>query len=238
MNTVDLIFIVNTSEAMAGGPISLLNNAMENAIQNAEKITNAMKIRLTTRVLAFDSEARWVVGDTLHGEENVVWIPLHAHGTKDTAGAINMARKALNREYLGSSACRPIVFLITTGYSNDFEEMKNAAEGLKYSLNNSNPLIDEKIIRVAMGFNSPDKAELNVFSSVGTICHMPGWDLDCVDVDAPLTFIFDEDAEWFSWFLEDTVTWSIKTSVACGLLTENGCNLSDYPIKTYRIASD
>lgn len=188
LSQLNLIYLLDTSSSMYGERINQLNVAMTEAIRVVEEVVKENEVQIFIRVVEFNSVAKWLIGDTCHGVEHVDWKPLRAGGATDTAGAIDLARSVMSRNYLGPSYYCPIVILITDGESNDPQETAEAVARLKVCLNNSmNPKMD-KIIRIAIGVTDANLTELNNFASVGHIKLEDG----TMNENVPLVFNVDD----------------------------------------------
>lgn len=204
----NVIFLLDTSGSMTGERIERLNIAMTEIVREIKELARQMEIQIKMRVIQFSSVAYWIFGDTEHGVEHIDWIPLVAGGTTDTAGAINLARSVMHRQFLGERNYRPVVILVTDGQSNDPTKTRDAIASLKYSLKSSNNYSKDKIIRIAIGIgDAPDPSELAEFASIGDIESDEG-----LEENVPLVFNVDDINLLESLLLGVTIN-SIMTSI-------------------------
>lgn len=209
---LNLIYLVDTSGSMYGEPINQLNVAMAEAVQVAEEAALEKEVQLLMRVVEFNSTARWLIGDTRQGVEHIDWKPLTANGGTNTAGAIDLARGVMHREFLGERNFRPVVILITDGESNDPQQTVNAVAELKASLKSATDPNKDKITRIAIGVTGANQAELINFASVGTI------ERDNGTVEENVPFVFNvDDVGLLKSLLKGVTVSSIASSIAGGV---------------------
>lgn len=228
-NQLNLIYLLDTSGSMYGEPINQLNVAMAEAIQVAEEAAMENEAQLLTRVVEFNTVAKWLIGDTRHGVEHIDWTPLNANGGTDTAGAIDLARSVMHREFLGERNYRPVVILITDGESNDPQKTAEAVAKLKASLKSSTDPNKDKIIRIAIGVTGANQTELNNFASVGNIEHEDG----TTDKDVPFVFNVD-DVQMLKGLLRSVTISSIASAIGGGV----GGDGDDTPVIAPTYADD
>lgn len=209
---LNLIYLLDTSGSMYGEPINQLNVAMAEAVQVAEEAAMEKEVQLLMRVVEFNSVAKWLIGDTRQGMEHIDWVPLNASGGTDTAGAINLARSVMHREFLGERNYRPVVILITDGESNDPKETVKAVEQLKSSLKSSTDVNKDKITRIAIGVTGANQKELNDFASIGNIEREDG----SIDENVPFVFNVD-DVGLLKGLLKGVTVSSIVSSIGGGV---------------------
>lgn len=220
---LNLIYLLDTSGSMYGEPINQLNVAMAEAIQVAEEAAMEKEVQLLMRVVEFNSDARWLFGNTRQGVEHIDWIPLNANGGTDTAGAIDLARGVMHREFLGERNYRPVVILITDGESNEPKRTIEAVAKLKASLKSSTDPNKDKITRIAIGVTGANLAELNNFASVGTIEREDG----TIDEQVPFVFNIDN-VNMLKGLLKGVTVSSIASSIGGGV----GGDENDTPVIT------
>lgn len=220
---LNLIYLLDTSGSMYGEAINQLNVAMAEAIQVAEEAAKEMEIQLLMRVVEFNTAAKWLFGDTRHGVEHIDWTPLSANGGTDTAGAIDLARGVMHREFLGERNYRPVVILITDGESSDPQRTVEAVASLKASLRSSKDPSKDKITRIAIGVTGANQTELCNFASVGRIEREDG----TVDENVPFVFNVD-DVQMLKGLLKGVTVSSIASSIGGGI----GGDVDDTPIVT------
>ena len=213
---LNLIYLLDTSGSMYGEPINQLNVAMAEAVQIAEEAVKEKEVQLLMRVVNFNSTAQWIFGDTQHGVEHIDWVPLKENGGTDTAGAIDLARSVMHREFLGERNYRPVVILITDGLSNDPVETRNAIARLKSSLKSSTNPSKDKITRIAIGVTGANQTELTDFASVGDIESEDG-----LKENVPFVFNVD-DISLLKSLLKGVTVSSIMSSIGAGVVGEEG----------------
>ena len=170
-NQLNLIYLVDTSGSMIEERINQLNLAMSEAVKVAEKAAQDRKnpADLQMRVVQFNSDAQWILGNREQGLRHIDWLPLEAEGATNTAKAIDLATSVMHRKYLGVRNLPPIVILITDAYSNNPEATKKAVDRLRASLKSSKG--NDKIMRIAIGVSGANRAELEYFAShVKVLC--------------------------------------------------------------------
>ncbi len=111
-----IVFIVDTSESMAGQRILHLNSVLLELSNLVENITAECEIQLQMRLIEYNTEARWMVGDVEYGVENLALTPFcEALGGTNTVGALKLVRKVMSRRFLPPHSLWPIIFLIIAG---------------------------------------------------------------------------------------------------------------------------
>lgn len=209
---LNLIYLLDTSGSMHGEPINQLNAAMAEAVQVAEEAAKDKEVQLIMRVAEFNTVAKWLIGDTRNGVEHIDWAPLAADGGTDTAGAIDLARSVMHREFLGERNYRPVVILITDGESNEPEKTVEAIARLKASLKSSTDPNKDKITRIAIGVTGANQTELTNFASVGDIER----DDNTIDKNVPFVFNVD-DVGLLKGLLKGVTVSSILSSIGGGV---------------------
>ena len=186
---INLTYLLDTSGSMVGQKINQLNVAMSEAVQTVEEEAISREdIKILMRVIEFNSTAHWLIGDAENGVEHIDWQDLSARGGTNTAGAIRLTTDIMHTRILGTRNYQPVVILITDGESNDYQETINAAQELKASLQSKSDPSKDKIIRVAIGVENANRAELEAFASKGNIEHADG----TVEENVPLVFEIDD----------------------------------------------
>ena len=226
---LNLIYLVDTSGSMYGEPINQLNVAMAEAVQVAEEAAMEMEVQLFMRVVEFNSVAKWLIGDTRRGVEHIDWMPLNANGGTDTAGAIDLARGVMHREFLGERNYRPIVILITDGESNDSQKTVEAVAKLKASPKSSTDPNKDKITRIAIGVTGANQTELTNFASIGNIEREDG----TIEKNVPFVFNVDE-VGILKGLLKGVTVSSIASSIGGGV----GGDGDDTPVITPKYEED
>ena len=172
------IYLLDTSASMYGAKINQLNVAMSEVLQIAEEFADKREVALNTRIIEFNSTARWIFGNTQHGVKHIEWKSLNAGGATDTASAIDLAQRAVRKECFGTkSRCPIIVILITDGSSNEPQDTFLAIERLSC----------EETIRIAIGIGDDvNQEELEAFASVGDFEYR-----GIIQYDTPYVFNID-----------------------------------------------
>jgi uncharacterized protein YegL len=167
----NLVFLLDASGSMSGERISQLNYAMQETLNVLVEEGLKNETEIFVRVIKFNSGLDWVIGDATKGvlvDDAVrMWKDLEAAGGTDTAGAIDESLKAFKTEYFGYRNKKPIVILVTDGESNDPQETKRSVDKLKTAMSGNTG--KEKIVRIAVGVEDHNEAELNYFASLGNI---------------------------------------------------------------------
>lgn len=208
---LNLIFVDDTSISMDGESINQLNVAMAEAVQVAEEAAKDKEVRLNMRVIQFDTDAKWIIGDQSHGVEHIDWNPLTAQGTTNTAAALDLAASVMHREYLGVRNYRPVVILITDGQSNEPQKTLDAIARLKNSLKSSTDPDKDKIMRIAIGVKGVNESELHSFASIGNIEHED----NTKEENVPLVFKVN-DVAMLKGLLRNLTVSSILSSITGG----------------------
>lgn len=160
---IHFFFLLDGSGSMYGPPIQTLNEAMSNVLPAIQDAANRKEITPIIHVLAFNSSVQWLCGTTeIAGKEakDIIWHDISATGSTDTAGAINSIMEGLSIRHLGGRSFRPIIILITDGYSNDANATAAAVDKL---------VARQKSIRVAVGVNGYNPTELETFASAAKV---------------------------------------------------------------------
>jgi uncharacterized protein YegL len=172
-DTMNLIFLLDTSGSMAGQRINQLNTAMPIALDAAREAAMNKEVDLFVRIIQFGSQASWVMGDETKGvainDACQNWQNLTANGSTDTAAAIKLALEAMRTSYMGTRNYHPVVILITDGDSNDHNATRAAIDELRMALSGGNPKKKDKVWRLAIGVEGYNEAELLDFAMHGTI---------------------------------------------------------------------
>lgn len=167
----NVIILLDTSGSMHGEKINQLNYGVNETLNALIDVSLKQETDIFVRVIEFNNSAKWIIGSAERGEDVEIaamqWKNLTAGGGTDTAGAIDLALKALRTEYIGSKNKKPVVILITDGESNDRAATQRASDLLKKAMSGNTG--KEKIIRVAVGVQDYNEEELNYFATVGNI---------------------------------------------------------------------
>jgi uncharacterized protein YegL len=223
---LNIIFLLDTSGSMYGERINQLNHAMLDALNELNMVSLQAEADAYVRIIEFNSSVKWIMGDAQHGlkveDAANAWKNLSANGGTDTAGAIEKSLDALHVKYLGERNRKPVVVLVTDGYSNDATAMKNATDKLKKALSGSTG--KEKVYRIGIGVLDYNEEELNYFASRGNIVTDEG-----EKNDVPLVFKVDKISDLAQILNSVTVSsfHSItQAGAGIGAGTGNGANLA------------
>ncbi len=209
--TLNLILLIDNSYSMNGNRISQVNQCIPVLKDNLIGVANDEGVDLKVRIIAFSDKAVWKVGTVERGEDinSVVWTDLDVVGETATAAAIREANKSLKKAYLGAHALRPVVVLITDGNcTDDHADYLAAIDEMKTRLSGSSG--KEKVMRVAIGVEGFNRAELVEFASEGFI----------MDEKQPLVFPVDEPET-----LGKVINWVTVTSIMSSITDAGGENL-------------
>ena len=212
---MSIIFILDNSGSMTiHNRIGQLNNALPEAIKAAEAAGLKYEINVQIRIIVFNSSPKWVIGTKEAGvspqEAISQWTDLGVTGGTDTAAALRLAKEAMHTEYLGTTAYKPYVILITDGESNDYSETKKAIDELAGALRKKSDASVGVIERIALGVEDANMTELEAFATKGTINDENG-----TRENAPLVFDI-RDVATLSDVLKAIVVSSITSSVTTG----------------------
>lgn len=156
-----IFFVLDTSGSMTGQPISMLNHAMEEALNIVENFaaSNADAL-IKIGVLQFSSGAKWIQPKGLEELGDFVYEPLTAGGLTDMGAALNELNEKLSRKsFLVSTTgrCKPIIIFMTDGQPVDNweEALKNISENNKWYQNS-----------IKIGFAVGDQANISIISQI------------------------------------------------------------------------
>ena len=206
----NMIFLLDTSISMSGERIGQLNNAMQDMLNELHSLSIEMSTDAFVRIIEFNSDANWIIGDARNGvlalEAANSWKSLTASGSTNTASAIRKSLEALHTSYLGRRNRKPVVVLVTDGFSNDANATLQATEELKKALSGDSG--KEKVYRVGIGVLGYNEAELVEFASVGKIVED-----NEIKTGTPLVFKVDDISE-LSNVIRDIAVSSLRSVLA------------------------
>lgn len=165
---IHLFFLLDNSGSMSGTAIQTLNEAMVNTLHEIKNEADRREITAMIHILSFNSSISWLCGTTAEEGvivENIVWNDIGATGGTNTAGAISSILSGLSERFLGHHAYRPIIILITDGYSDNRSNTQSAIQELNKR---------QKTINIAVGVSGYNPDELDDFASEGTIVYKDG----------------------------------------------------------------
>ena len=149
---IHMFFLLDNSGSMMGAPIQTLNEAMGNVLSEVAVTAMKKEVKAMIHVLSFSGGVKWLCGTTAEqGAEagSIVWNDITTEGNTNTAQAIRSVLPGLSRRLLGHYAYRPIIVLVTDGYSDDRSETLAAIEELNKR---------QKTIRIAVGVSGYKRA--------------------------------------------------------------------------------
>ena len=200
LDEINVIMLIDRSTSMRGNRIIQLNSAMPDVKRSLAECAKQFNVNVKLRVIAFSGTPEWKIGAVEQGEaiENVVWQPLEVDYGTNTADVIREATKSLHAKYMGAKALRPVVILLTDGYTgSDMADYTAAIDEMKHCLGGNENR--DKVTRVAIGVQDHNRAELEMFASKGTLNGV---------ADQPLIFeVFDSDT------IGDVINWVAVTSM-------------------------
>ena len=206
-DVIHLFFLLDNSGSMSGAPIQTLNEAMVNTMSELKNEADRKEVTAMVHILSFNSSVSWLCNTTSEegiSVENINWTDIGATGGTDTAAAIRAILPGLSRKRLGHHAYRPIIVLITDGFSNDRSETQQAIQELNAR---------QKTINIAVGVSGYNPDELNDFASEGTVVYKDGMGNDIRTVDGA-KFIFSvADAQDLAHITQDVAISSLRSSV-------------------------
>lgn len=205
-DVIHLFFLLDSSGSMSRGLIQTLNEAMANTMHELEDEANRKEVTAMVHILTFNSSVSWLCGTTAETGVNVKdihWMDISEGGNTDTAAAIRAILPGLSRDFLGHHAYRPIIVLITDGYSDDRAETQQAIRELNAR---------QKTINIAVGVSGYNADELDDFASDGTVVHKDSMGND-ICTEENKKFIFPvADAQNLAHIIRDLATSSLIAS--------------------------
>lgn len=163
---LNIYYLLDVSASMSGSRIQQLNACMQSlkAVLEDEGIDNNVDIII--RAIQFGGDVKWHTGSASEGVpiEDFMWTDLSATGDcTPTSEAIKMLAGSITQEYLGKRALRPVAILVTDGACTDSSSEYSAACSMLAGK------IKGNLMRIAIGVEKANKAELEEFASVGQI---------------------------------------------------------------------
>ena len=173
-DTMNFIFLFDTSGSMSGVRINQLNSAMPEVLSICQKAALEREVDLYVRMIEFNNDADWFMGSASQGikiEEAVSrWKDLTAKSAgTNTAAAIRLSLEAMHTKYLGTTNYHPVVFLLTDGHSNSESDTMAATALLKAALTGDDPEKKDKVWRIAVGVQDYNEKELLDFAMEGKL---------------------------------------------------------------------
>lgn len=154
-----IVFLVNTSGSMAGVRLSRLNVALQELNRMLETLADQNEVRLSIRLIEFNTTARWRVGSLESDVDNLDVSFSDASGISNTADALRLANGVMTHRYLKMPSLKPIIFLFTDGCSVNPQETIEAINELKLCA------VGKKILRVAFRISDEQIPELGTYAS-------------------------------------------------------------------------
>mgnify|MGYP005755501259 CR=1 FL=1 len=156
-----IVFAVDTSGSMEGQHLTQLNIALQEISDMLESLANQNEVQLSIRLIEYNTTAHWLVGNLEFGMEYLDVYFSDAAGLTNTAEALRLVRDVMSCRYLGHRSLKPLVILITDGYSINPQETAEEIDKLKIcTLGRHN-----KILRVAFAIGDEAIPELEMFAS-------------------------------------------------------------------------
>ena len=206
---LNIYYLLDTSGSMYGARIQQLNTVMQELKPVLEEAAIDNNVEIIVRAIEFgnDDTAKWHRGEEASGItiDNFTWVNLEAKGySTPTSMALQMVTKALNPEFLGTRALRPVVIMVTDGGCTDGASVYTAA------CNDLKKKIGGVTTRIAIGIGDTNKAQLEEFATVGIVGE---------DTNRP--FAFDaKNAETLAEVIRWASVVSIKSSVNTSIKTD------------------
>lgn len=158
---IPIIFVLDTSGAMHGQPISVLNNCMQTVIKTiGELAVSNYDVSHQIGILQVHSGAHWIQPDGLVPADKYEFEPLDAGGLRDMGEALSeLNRKLSRKEFLASAIgfCKPIIIFMTCGMPTDSWEdpLKNLKSNNRWYQN-----------ALKIGFALTDDADIKVLCDI------------------------------------------------------------------------
>lgn len=208
-DVIHFFFLLDASGSMSGAAIETLNEAMANVLPAIQRVGNNKEVTPIVHVLAFNSGMQWLCGTSAtFGIEakDIGWNDISASGGTDTAGAITDLLEGLSQRHLGYHTYRPVIILITDGYSNDATATAAAVDKL---------VARQKSIRVAVGVNGYNAAELDTFASSASLTIVDDLGNEVTAREQKLIFPVDR-ADQLAYVIRDIAVSSLISSKLMG----------------------
>ena len=162
-NEIHIFFLFDNSGSMTGSRIQNLNEAMKTLIPAMVSVARSRGVTLFFHALCFNSAVHWLNGST--AEQGVPmddfhWEQLDAGGMTCTGDAIRSVLPGLRKRVPGQRSFRPILILMTDGWSYDHHDTMAAIEELDQM---------QRTTRIAIGMDDYSPEELKAFASVGRV---------------------------------------------------------------------
>lgn len=156
-----ILFVVDTSASMAGERLAQLNVVLQEINGMLETLADQKEVQLSIWFIEFNTSARWLVGNLESGVEHLDVNFSETMGLTNTAEALKLVNSVMTHRYMRGPSIKPIVILITDGYSINPQETAEEIDKLKIcALGRHN-----KILRVAFAIGDEAIPELEMFVS-------------------------------------------------------------------------
>lgn len=117
--TMHFIWLVDCSSSMEGRKISMLNEAIKNALPaTRDAASENPHVEIKMRVIKFADKAEWLI-KTPTPLDDFEWTDLTTSGLTAMGAALDLLSESLTIESLGARNLRPVFVLITDGYATD-----------------------------------------------------------------------------------------------------------------------
>lgn len=220
-DVIHFFFLLDASGSMSGASIQTLNEAMANVLPAIQRVGNSKEITPIVHVLAFNNGVQWLCGTSATTgieAKDIIWNDISAYGGTDTAGAITDILEGLSIRHLGYHSYRPVIILITDGYSNDAHATAAAVDAL---------VKRQKSIRVAVGVNGYNPSELDTFASAANVTIVDDLGNEVSAKEQKLIFPVDR-ADQLAYVIRDIAVSSLISSKLMGeTATETNDNTSN-----------
>lgn len=118
-----MIFLLDTSENMAGTPIWSVNTTMEYILQELKIMNKDADAEIMIAIMTFDSGVEWLTGKVLVSPENYVWNDLTVGGNTSMGAAFKELNEVLSFSHdfmtRDKSFIYPILILLSVGEATD-----------------------------------------------------------------------------------------------------------------------
>ena len=159
--TLPIIFVLDTSGAMHGRPIGVLNNSMKSVLKTIGDLSDSnFDVYPYIGILQFHSGAEWSPFEGLIPADNFKYESLESGGLRDIGCALKELNSKLSRkEFLASAIgrCKPIIIFVTCGMPTDLweEPLKNLKSDNRWYQN-----------ALKIGFALSEDADIKVLSNI------------------------------------------------------------------------
>lgn len=119
---LQVVLMLDCSGSMRGDRVASLSYALRGALPELrDAAAENPEVDVRVRVLAFGSEARWLVKEPVPVDE-LVWPDLEAAGHSSLGAALKMVAEAIGEAAAGTRQLPPVLVLASDGYPTDDAE--------------------------------------------------------------------------------------------------------------------